>query len=116
VLSALTPAASTLNRQSFASWNDADPAFLRAICCLIRHARAARVVETGVAHGATSPLILEATQRRRPKKAIGRSHGGLRTKSTPWSHCNAMVAADFGRSSRRRLSPLLRQAGCSIRS
>jgi hypothetical protein len=39
---------------------DGDPAFLQAIRHLIRRLNAARVVETGVAHGVISRIILEA--------------------------------------------------------
>lgn len=46
--------------ESFQSWNDGDAGLVRAIWCLIRHMRAKKVVETGVAHGVTSRCILEA--------------------------------------------------------
>ncbi len=46
--------------ESYLFWNDGDPAFLQAIWCLIRRLNAAKVVETGVAHGVTSRIILEA--------------------------------------------------------
>jgi hypothetical protein len=49
--------------QSFKGWNDGDPGFVRAIWCLTRHLRPLNVVETGVAHGVTSRIILEALQR-----------------------------------------------------
>ena len=49
--------------ESFGCWNDGDPAFVRAIWCLIRHLRASNVIETGVAHGVTSRFILEALER-----------------------------------------------------
>jgi hypothetical protein len=45
---------------SFYGWNDGDAALTRAIWCLIRHLHPSIVVETGVAHGMTSRLILEA--------------------------------------------------------
>ncbi|TFW05970.1 class I SAM-dependent methyltransferase [Oxalobacteraceae bacterium OM1] len=45
---------------SYLFWNDADPALVQAIWCLARRLRAAKVVETGVAHGVTSRFILEA--------------------------------------------------------
>jgi predicted O-methyltransferase YrrM len=45
---------------SFFHWNDGDPAFIRAIWCLIRHLKPERVVETGIAHGVSSRFILEA--------------------------------------------------------
>jgi hypothetical protein len=48
---------------SYAGWNDSDRTFAAAIWCVIAHLRPARVVETGVAHGLTSRVILEALQR-----------------------------------------------------
>lgn len=49
--------------ESFGCWNDGDPAFARAIFCLIRHLGTLTVVETGVGHGVTSRIILEALER-----------------------------------------------------
>jgi Methyltransferase domain len=49
--------------ESFGCWNDGDPAFVRAIFCLIRHLQVRTVVETGVGHGVTSRFILEALER-----------------------------------------------------
>ena len=45
---------------SFFHWNDGDPAFIRAIWCLIRHLKPEIIVETGIAHGVSSRFILEA--------------------------------------------------------
>jgi predicted O-methyltransferase YrrM len=50
--------------ESYLFWNDGDPAFLQAIWRLIRRLNAAKVVETGVAHGLTSRIILEALNSR----------------------------------------------------
>jgi len=49
--------------ETFREWNDGDAALVRAIWCLIRLLRPENVVETGVAHGVTSRVILEALQR-----------------------------------------------------
>lgn len=49
-------------RSTYGGWDDADPGLARAIWCLINHLRPDRVVETGVAHGVTSRVILEAMQ------------------------------------------------------
>jgi hypothetical protein len=49
--------------ESFKWWNDGDAGLLRAIWCLVRHQRPKNVVETGVAHGLTSRIILEALER-----------------------------------------------------
>jgi predicted O-methyltransferase YrrM len=45
--------------ESYLFWNDGDPALLQAIWRLIIRVNAAKVVETGVAHGVTSRIILE---------------------------------------------------------
>jgi hypothetical protein len=49
--------------ESFGSWNDGDAGLVRAVWCLTRHLRPENVVETGVAHGVTSRLILEALEK-----------------------------------------------------
>jgi predicted O-methyltransferase YrrM len=49
--------------QTFGIWNDGDPALLNAVWCLTRHLRPTTVVETGVARGLTSRIVLEAMQR-----------------------------------------------------
>src|SRR5215470_14470570 len=48
---------------SYGGWNDGDRAQAEAIWCLVAHCRPATVVETGVAHGLTSRVILEGLQR-----------------------------------------------------
>jgi hypothetical protein len=48
---------------SFAGYNDGDAAFVRAIWYLMRHLNPLQAVETGVGHGFTSRLILEALAR-----------------------------------------------------
>jgi hypothetical protein len=47
---------------SFKAWNDGDAGFSRTIWCLVRHLRPDHVIETGVAHGLSSRLILEALE------------------------------------------------------
>jgi hypothetical protein len=51
-----------LGRASYGGWNDGDPGFARAVWCAIAHLRPRVVVETGVAHGVTSRVILEALE------------------------------------------------------
>ena len=102
--------------QSFGPWNDGDAGLVRAAWCLTRHLQPQRVVETGVAHGLTSRIILEAMARN------GRGHlssidlppldQGLRKQ------VGAAVSPDLaGRwtyidgSSRRRLPSLLAELG-----
>jgi hypothetical protein len=48
---------------SYRGWNDGDRAQAEAIWCLAAHTRPEIVVETGVAHGLTSRVILECLQR-----------------------------------------------------
>jgi SAM-dependent methyltransferase len=48
---------------SYGGWNDGDAAQAMAIWCLVAHLRPETVVETGVAHGLTSRIILEALHR-----------------------------------------------------
>lgn len=52
-----------VGRGAFGGWDDADPAFARAVWCLALHLRPRNVVETGVARGVTTRVILEALQR-----------------------------------------------------
>jgi hypothetical protein len=52
-----------VGRGAFGGWDDADPAFARAVWCLSVHLRPQTVVETGVARGVTTRLILEALER-----------------------------------------------------
>jgi hypothetical protein len=49
--------------ESFKYWNDGDTGFVRSIWCLVRHLTPDRVIETGVGHGFTSRMILEALER-----------------------------------------------------
>jgi predicted O-methyltransferase YrrM len=53
----------SLGRGTYGGWDDGDPGLARAIWCLIHALRPAKVVETGVAHGVTSRIILEALER-----------------------------------------------------
>lgn len=48
---------------SYGGWNDGDLAQAEAIWCLVTHLRPTTVVETGVAHGLTSRVILEGLHR-----------------------------------------------------
>ena len=52
-----------LGRGAFAGWGDGEPALTRVAWCLVRHLKPAQVVETGVARGFTSRMILEALER-----------------------------------------------------
>lgn len=52
-----------MGRAAYGGWDDGDRAFTRAVWCLTRHLGAKTVVETGVARGITSRVILEALAR-----------------------------------------------------
>jgi hypothetical protein len=62
-VSELTDAGIDVGMFSYARWNDADRSFAAAIWCIVAHLRPARVVETGVAHGLTSRIVLEGLER-----------------------------------------------------
>ena len=49
-----------VGRGSFSGWDDADPGLARAAWCLARHCKPLTVVETGVARGFTTRVVLEA--------------------------------------------------------
>lgn len=53
----------SLGRGTYGGWDDADPGLARAVWCLMVHLRPEKVVETGVARGVTSRVILEALER-----------------------------------------------------
>src|ERR1700758_126748 len=47
-------------RDTYAWYADADTSFCRALWCVARHTPPEVVIETGVAHGVTSRVVLEA--------------------------------------------------------
>lgn len=51
-----------VGRGSFSGWDDADAALARAAWCLTRHRKPLTIVETGVARGFTTRVILEALE------------------------------------------------------
>jgi hypothetical protein len=63
LVAGLTGAGVRVGMFSYGGWNDSDRAFAEAIWCIVAHVRPARVVETGVAHGLTSRVILEGLDR-----------------------------------------------------
>ncbi len=106
-----------LGPASFGIWNDGDPEFLRAIWCLARHLRPVNVVETGVARGLTSRVVLEALERNGMGHlwSIDRPPALARTLH---DEIGIAVGADLrarwtyiSGSSRRRLPPLLQRLG-----
>lgn len=63
VIAALKAKGIRAGPESFGRWNDADAGLARGIWCLVRHLQPTNVVETGVAHGVTSRIVLEALER-----------------------------------------------------
>jgi hypothetical protein len=105
---------------SLYGWNDGDPELARAIWCAVCHLcpkdRGMRVVETGVAHGVTSRVILEALchdERNHlwsidvpPHDPAMRRHTGMAVEDNLrplWTYIEG--------SSRRRLPALLKELG-----
>jgi len=63
VIAELSAAGARVGIGSYGGWNDGDRAFAEAIWCLVAHLRPRAVVETGVAHGLTSRVVLEGLNR-----------------------------------------------------
>jgi hypothetical protein len=59
----LTDSGVQVGMASYGGWNDGDRAFAEAIWCIVAHLRPTAVVETGVAHGVTSRVILQSLER-----------------------------------------------------
>jgi hypothetical protein len=107
----------SLGRGAFAGWGDGEPGFVRAAWCVVRHLRPTRVVETGVARGITSRLVLEALEangeghlwsidlppRKRPDLHTQVGSAVPQALRSRWSYVQG--------SSRRRLPPLLGELG-----
>jgi predicted O-methyltransferase YrrM len=101
--------------ESYLMFNDGDPAFLQAIWCLVRGMKATKIVETGVAHGGTSRIILEAL--------AGKGHlWSIDLPPTAAPHLHQEIGAAVGTwpaglwtlvfgPTRRRLPPLLASIG-----
>jgi predicted O-methyltransferase YrrM len=106
----------TLGRAAFGGWDDADPALARAVWCLTTHMRPEKVVETGVARGITSRVILDALAR----NDSGHLWSIDRPAPDPVLHSQIAIAVpDHLRTrwtfikgtSRRWLPPLLKELG-----
>lgn len=63
LIAELTAAGARIGLASYRGWNDGDRAFAEAIWCIVAHLRPAAIVETGVAHGLTSRVVLEGLER-----------------------------------------------------
>lgn len=107
-----------IGRGTYSGWDDADPGLARAAWCLTRHEHPDVVVETGVARGFTSRMILEAIE--------AQGYGHLYSIDLPPPLDQGRLANETGAaiaehlkerwtlivgSSRRRLPPLLRELG-----
>ena len=104
-------------RHTYGQYSDADAALGRALWCTVLHTRPATVVETGVARGITSRIVLEAMERNgtghlwsvdlpHPFEPALRSQTGIAVpedRRSRWSYVEG--------SSRRRLPGLLRELG-----
>jgi hypothetical protein len=62
-VSSLRAAGLRVGLATYRGWNDGDRAQAEAIWCLVAHLHPEKVVETGVAHGLTSRVILEGLHR-----------------------------------------------------
>ena len=104
-------------RDTYGWYADADPLLCRAVWCAVVHTRSDVVIETGVAHGVTSRIVLEALARN--------DHGHLWSIDLPFPfdhrlHAQTgMAVTDDCRgrwsylegSSRQRLPPLVTEIG-----
>ncbi len=63
IMSSLEQQGLAVGRGTYGGWDDGDRGLARVVWCLTRHLPAATVVETGVARGITSRVILEALER-----------------------------------------------------
>lgn len=106
-----------VGRANYGDDDDADPGLARALWCLVCHLQPAQVVETGVAHGLSSRMMLQALARTGagrlssidlPAMTIDERRGEIGV-AVPvelrdrWSYLEG--------SSRRRLPRLLRELG-----
>ena len=61
-LGALAAQGVEVGRGTYCGWDDADPGLARATWALVRHLRPRTVVETGVARGLTTSIVLQALE------------------------------------------------------
>ncbi|MGI5459883.1 class I SAM-dependent methyltransferase [Streptomyces sp. CA-249302] len=107
----------SFGRHTYGQYSDADAALGRAVWCVVLHLHPAVVVETGVARGITSRVVLEALEHNgeghlwsvdlpHPFEPGIRAQTGVAVppdRRSRWSYVEG--------SSRRRLPPLLRRLG-----
>jgi len=63
IVGSLTSRGMRVGRGAYGGWDDGDAALARTVWCATLHTRPAHVVETGVARGITSRVVLEAFER-----------------------------------------------------
>jgi hypothetical protein len=106
-----------IGRGAFAGWGDGEPGMIRAVWTLIRQLHPENVVETGVARGFTSRMILDALERNRRGRLWSID---LPPVQAPELHAQIGSAVDVGLrhrwtymrgTSRQRLPKLLRRLG-----
>jgi len=105
-------------RRAYCGWDDADPGFARAAWCLTRHRAPGAVVETGVARGLTSRVILEALHANRSGRLCSIDIPPPTMEPSARRQTAAAVSEGVKRrwtliygSSRHRLPRLLRELG-----
>jgi hypothetical protein len=104
-------------RHTYGYYSDADSSLCRAVWCTVVHTRPEVVIETGVAHGVTSRIVLEALRQNErgylwsidlPHPFDRRLHA--QTGMAVTDECRARWSYLEG-SSRQQLPPLLAQVG-----
>lgn len=106
-----------VGRANYGDDDDADPGLARALWCLVCHLHPAQVVETGVAHGLSSRIMLEALKRTGDGRLSSIDLPAM-TIHERRAEIGVAVPDDLrGRwtylegASRRHLAPLLRELG-----
>lgn len=107
-----------VGRGAYSGWDDGDPGLARAASCLTRHTRPLTVVETGVARGFTTRMILEGLEANRDGRLFSIELAPPLSAEQVASETGAAVADHLKRrwsliegSSRRRLPGLLEHLG-----
>jgi Methyltransferase domain len=105
-------------RRAYCGWDDADPGFARAAWCLTRHGAPRTVVETGVARGLTSRVILEGLSANGSGRLCSIDLPPVMREPSSEGQTGAAVSEGLKRrwtlvrgSSRRRLPRLLAELG-----
>jgi Methyltransferase domain len=108
----------SVGRGSFSGWDDGDAGLARAAWCVVRHTRPGVVVETGVARGLTTRVVLEALEANRCGRLYSVDLPPPLAKDRLTNEIGVAVTDELkGRwtliegSSRRRLPGLLRELG-----